>query len=124
MTKIIVAIVLVSGCFFNSCKSKHTTGDILPIDSMKLVMWDMMRADELAINQGVKDTGRNRKVYNIELYREVLSIHHLTKEQFYQSYHFYLSRPDLNKILIDSLNNYAERKRNQQYEQKKTAPPK
>lgn len=112
--KKIIAIILVLGSV-GACKSKQASGDILPLDSMKLVMWDMMRADEMAVNESIRDTGINKRAHNIPLYKEVLTIHHLTKEQFYNNYHYYLAHPDLNKILIDSLTSFAERKRNQQY---------
>jgi hypothetical protein len=61
-----------------SCRSSAEKR-ILGIDSMKLVMWDMMKADELYMRILGKDsTARSRKE-NIRLYEEVLLLHKTTK---------------------------------------------
>jgi len=84
--------------------------DIMGINEMKPVVWDMLRAGALAELQYPRDTAAQRKE-KLKQYNNVFLVHHLTKDQFYHSYGYYMSHPDKNKILMDSVNNYAERTR-------------
>lgn len=104
----IAGVVLACACKSNNGMPK----DVLPLDSMKVIMWDMMQADELASQSTLKDTAHKLAYHAIGLYKEALASHHVTKEQFYKSYNYYLGRPDLNKILTDSLVNFSTRKVN------------
>lgn len=105
-----------------ACRSSNKPGkDILPPDSMKLVVWDMLRADQLAVIKVQKDTNKIKPDYHYELFNDVLTIHHLTKDQFYKSYRYYLAHPDINKALVDSLSTYGDKKRMERF-QTKQAP--
>ncbi len=82
----------------------------MSIDTMKGIVWDMAHADALAQNLYKKDTG-SIELKRLALYQKVFSIHNINKETFYNSYNYYQSHPDKNKILMDSVANYANRKR-------------
>ena len=102
---------------FISCRFTSSKKEILGIDSMKVVMWDMLKADELFIRILVKDTLASKKKENIRLYEEVFLIHHTTKKQFDSSYKFYASHPFQFKILVDSLDAFSNREKNKLLEQ-------
>lgn len=102
---------------FISCRFASSKKEILGIDSMKVVMWDMLKADELFIRILVKDTLASKKKENIRLYEEVFLIHHTTKKQFDSSYKFYASHPFQFKILVDSLDAFSNREKNKLLEQ-------
>lgn len=102
-----------------ACSNKKLPAGIIPADSMKLIIWDMLRADQLAVTQSMADTGKIKKDYHLELYQQVFTIHHTTRDEFYKSYRYYLAHPDINKVLNDSLTSYGERKRVEQYMPKK-----
>jgi hypothetical protein len=99
-----------------SCKSKNSA--ILVPDTMKVVIWDMMKADELYSRLTAKDsisTTEKKKQLNIRLYEEVFSIHHITRGSFDSSYFYYSSHPVLLKALLDSVDAYGTRQKNTRY---------
>jgi hypothetical protein len=97
--------------FFSAClvwvscrNNEKIPSHILPPEKMQPVMWDMIRADQfLADYVFSRDTTLSRKEESIQLYREILALHGLTQEQFRESYYYYRSRPDLLRVIMDSL---------------------
>lgn len=85
-----------------SCRSSSQK-DVLPVNSMKQVMWDMMKADEWFARTSMKDTLAKKKREDIRLYEQVFAIHHITREQFYTSYRYYETHPESLKELLDSV---------------------
>ena len=102
--RIIPGILLLSGLFFSSCseKEKKPSG-ILPVDKMREVMWDMVRADEYVTDFLKKDSGFNKKDESTRLYEQVFRLHKITREQFKKSLDYYGSAPDLFQPIIDSV---------------------
>ena len=99
-----------------SCGSPNDIpDDIMGINEMKSIMWDMLRAGALAETKFPKDTIA-QKQEKLKQYNNVFLVYHLTKDQFYHSYGYYMSHPDKNKVLMDSVNNYAERTRHSKRE--------
>jgi hypothetical protein len=90
--------------------------DILPIDSMKVLIWQMTMASEYAMHQKEEDT--TIKTLNTAYFSEVLRLHHIDKNTFTHSYDFYQSHPALNKILFDSVTIYSEKQRAQIYKKR------
>lgn len=91
------------------CKGKNGQ-EILSPETMKLVVWDMLRADEMAMSDNSKDTVRTHFLqHSVHAYEQVFAIHHITKEQFYRSYKYYQERPDENKALLDSVLAFGNR---------------
>ena len=95
-------VVVVVFVFF-ACKQKTVDKNVLPVNTMKLVMWDMLKADEWYTQTAIRDTLHKRLDENFQIYEQVFKIHHLTKAQFYTSYKFYEAHPDQFKTLIDSV---------------------
>lgn len=108
-----VCLIVVIGC-----RSGISKEGLLAPDSMKVVMWDMMKADELYLRISIKDTTAARRKENIRLYEQVFAVHKITKKQFDSSYRFYAAHPDQFKLLLDSLDTYAARQRTKQFEKK------
>lgn len=106
-----IMILLLAGAVFTGCNSSGKT-KILGIDTMRVVMWDMLRADELYNRILIKDSAAATRKENIRLYKEVFLVHKITKGQFDSSYKYYASHPVEYKILIDSLDALATRERN------------
>lgn len=97
------------------CSSRNDfPEEIIQPPAMKFIVWDMMLGSELSLNQISSDsTNINQKTTAI--FQEVFSIHNITKEQFYQSFRYYQTHPPQNKILFDSLADYASRIRDNRY---------
>ena len=76
-------------------------------------MWDLMRADAYISDFVMKDSSRNQKAESAMLYEQVFTIHSTTADIFKRSLEFYQSRPDLLKVIIDSLR--SDEKKAQEY---------
>jgi hypothetical protein len=61
--------------------------NILSIDSMKVIIWDLSQAGAYASFLKEKDT--STKVLNTAYFAEALQLHHLTKKEFFKSFDFY-----------------------------------
>ena len=79
---------------------------------MKVVMWDMLLADNWYAQTAMKDSTAQKTKKNVLLYQEVFSQHSITKEQFYTSYNYYQTHTKEMTILLDSLEAYGTRARN------------
>ena len=102
--------LLLAFMLFVSCNG-GTPKNVLPVNTMKLVMFDMLKADEWYAQKLVGDTLMLRVKDDIPLYEQVFSIHKLTKKEFFDSYHYYEAHPVAYKELVDSLESYANKQK-------------
>jgi hypothetical protein len=94
-----------------SCSSQNKLpDDVMGVNKMKLILWDMIKASELSQQQYPKDSAALRSK-TLERYQTVFYINGITKDEFYKSYRYYQEHPDKNKTLMDSVSAYAERSR-------------
>ena len=110
---------------FAACSNRSSVpGDIIPIDSMTMIMKDIIIANEYSLVNLPKDSTKKDKILaNQQLLDGVFKIHHITRESFQNSYRFYESRPDMNKIIFDSLSAYANRHKTDLYRPLKIPKP-
>ncbi len=101
-----------------SCGRKKIPSDVLPIDQMKLVVWDMMKMDEYYIRITLRDTLHQLNQEQFKLYSKVFGAYNITKQQFYSSYDYYQSNPVAFKTLIDSIDAVASRQKTVGYNKK------
>ena len=102
-----------------SCGSGNDIpADIMGIDKMKPIVWDLLRAGSLSDIQYRKDSAHFVQK-STELYQQVFRVYGITKEEFYKSYDYYKLHPDKNKILMDSVMAYANHEREKLF---KSAP--
>lgn len=113
-------LLLFSLLIFSACHSQkqEIPKDILPVDSMKFVVWDMIQGGELAAIQypAFKDSFNTK---SRQLYQQILAAHGLDKNTFFKSFDYYSRHPDQNKILFDSISAYANRQRSGIYKEAK-----
>ena len=102
---ILFVVVLLVAC--NSRLPKN----ILPVNTMKVVMFDMLKADEWYARKLAGDTLMLRIKDDIPLYEQVFAVHKLTKKEFFDSYHYYEAHPVAYKELVDSLESYANKQK-------------
>jgi len=91
--------------------------DVIPQNQMRKIMWDLMRADAYVTDFVMKDSTRDKKAESAKLYEKIFYIHSATQETFKRSLAFYQSRPDLFKVISDSLR--IDEKKSQQYPEEK-----
>ena len=109
----IILIILSFGCIRNNKVPKG----VIPQNQMRKIMWDLMRADAYVTDFIMKDSVRDKKAESAKLYEKIFEIHATTQETFKKSVAFYQSRPDLFKVVSDSLR--VDEKKSQQYPEEK-----
>jgi hypothetical protein len=109
----IILIILSFGCIRNNKVPK----DVIPQNQMRKIMWDLMRADAYVTDFIMKDSIRDKKAESAKLYEKIFEIHATTQETFKKSLAIYQSRPDLFKVVSDSLR--VDEKKSQQYPEEK-----
>ncbi len=113
MRKLLVClgILLLIACSSND----KLPPDILPLNTMKTIIWDMTVAGNLASDKYVlrKDSQR---IMTTGLYRKVFDLHKINKAAFYKSYGYYEAHPQELKILFDSISNYGMRQKSLSYQ--------
>lgn len=101
---------------FVSCSDEDAIPkDIIPQKEMESVLFDMLLADRFTSQFIAKDTSKNTKIENLKLYDQVFQIHHISKDHFIKSFKYYLQRPDITKVMFDSLSATANRRRGEVY---------
>lgn len=101
-----------------ACTNKDKVpSDVLAQEKMEKVMWDMIEADRFSAQFLERDSAakKNIKVENLKLYERVFQHHKISKEEFLRSFRFYLSRPDLNNVIFDTMSARSERRRAEMY---------
>lgn len=106
--------LLTIGCLC-SCGEKPGKGDILSVNDMKLVVWDMIRVDEFAASFVVKDSSINLNKKTNELYQKVFVLHKTDSARFFKSFAYYRNHPADYKILLDSLNAFSNREKENRF---------
>lgn len=104
--------VSVAGCN----RQKTIPKGIISPNEMRKIIWDLMRADAYVADFIMKDSTRkqNQKAESAILYEQIFNMHSTTREAFIKSRDFYESRPDLLKVITDSLR--SDEKKVQQYQ--------
>ena len=88
-------------------------GDSLPAgvmkpDKMRTVLWDVLRADEVAIRKPVDSVNTIADNY-IGAYRQVFASHKISKEDFKKSLQYYQMHPADLRPILDSLQRMTDR---------------
>lgn len=97
---ILCFLIIVTGC---KNKNRIPAG-IIPQKKMQDIVWDMMRADQFLSDFVLnKDSSLDKRTESIKLYSQVFAIHHISKEQYKESFSFYKTHPALFKVIMDSL---------------------
>jgi Domain of unknown function (DUF4296) len=109
--------------FFVSCNSSGVPGGVMPVNTMKAVMWDVIQADEFANLSIAKDSTKNLKQETLKLYSKVFDMHKISNEDFERSYYYYREHPDKEKELLDSLQTYGNKMREANYLRPKLTLP-
>jgi hypothetical protein len=91
-----------------SCTDKAPK-DLLSIQQMRDIQWDLMRADEMVDYYRASDTTYKPEQKHEEYYSKIFSIHHTSKEVFKRSLDYYTARPKELKQILDSLYAKAEK---------------
>ncbi len=70
---------------------------------MEAVFADIMKVEAYTKNFIAKDTQKNAIVENAKMQLQVFALHKITKEDFYQSYEYYMGNVNQMQPIIDSI---------------------
>jgi hypothetical protein len=104
----LIAIVSLLGC---KDGDKLPSGILKP-EKMETVMWDVVRADVFTGEYIKADSGKNLAQENIRLQKKIFAINNTTREEYYNSYEYYKSKPDMMRALLDTMVARVNRSRN------------
>ncbi len=117
-------IFFIIACLTSCSDRTSIPKGILSRDSMQVIMRDIIIADGYSTQAVFKDSSKHDKMKaSEELMETVFKIHHTNREIFRKSLSFYESRPDLNKMIFDSLAADANRRKPELYVPKPSVKP-
>jgi hypothetical protein len=111
---LLVCLSAIVWCVVSCTDKDKTPAGILPKDKMEKVLWDMIQAERYR-ETFVRDSALDLKKETFKLYAQVFAVHQITKDEFIKSYKFYMSRPDITRVMFDSLATRANRRREELY---------
>jgi hypothetical protein len=112
------AVLLMPGC---ADKDALPSG-VLSREDMQKVLWDMIQADQYSGYLARDSAHINVKLEDLRLYDQVFQLHHISREKFTRSYKYYMTRPDLTQVLLDSMVAMGNRERTEYYSRSVTRP--
>ncbi|MFT3749456.1 MAG: DUF4296 domain-containing protein [Agriterribacter sp.] len=98
-----------------SCGKNKSGSDIIASDKMGSVMFDMNVAEEFVSIYVAKDSSKDKKAELNKEYEKIYLLYDITEQQFKDSYNYYKTHPEAYKIVVDSLNAKAQRRREELY---------
>ena len=109
MRVLLIAFILLNAIACNKRDRKEAV--ILPKDKMEKVIWDMMVVDEYVNVHVSKDTLKDLNQERLKLYQKVFRLHHISRADFNASLKHYSTKPDVMKVIFDSLSSKGELQR-------------
>jgi len=103
--------------FFQLNCGDQTPRTILDLEKMQDVLTDVLLAEGFAENFLLLDTTKNRDEWLGQEYSKVMAVHKISQDQFRASLDYYKNRPDLFKVIIDTVNQRGLRNRDESYQQ-------
>ena len=77
---------------------------------MQAVLTDILVADVLNNERILKDTSLKLPAEDASYFLRIFQLHNTTRNEFSRSYNFYLKRPDLLKVITDSVSSDISRR--------------
>lgn len=108
---VLIALTL----FICGCTDKSgIPGNVIPKNTMELILWDMIKADRFTAQYILKDSlFKNVDSTRFALYESIFALHDVRSAEFKESFEFYLARPDITRVMFDSISAKANRRRNE-----------
>lgn len=93
--------------FVAACSGTSVPADVLPLEKMEHVLYDVIRADEMVDFLKMTDSAWQPFSRRTALYDTVFQLHGVNKDEFQKSLSYYQQRPDLLKEIIDGMQKKA-----------------
>lgn len=109
----VVGLIII---FLAGCTNQYKVpSGIMQKEKMEKVLWDMIMADRYATITLSRDSAKNIKEETFKMYDQVFTINKISRQEFVKSLKYYLERPDISLVMLDSLATKANRKRDEIY---------
>jgi hypothetical protein len=105
-------IFLLFFLFVTACSPSKNQTNLIELDKMKVVVWQLMKADEFYTRLSVADSTLIRSKKNVQYYQQIFDLYKIDRATFYKDIEFYESHPIEFKILMDSVNELSKREKN------------
>ena len=96
---------------FIGCSKSPVPKDILAVDKMQKVVYELMQVDQYLNNLVIKDSLADIKKKRSIYYEQVFKLNNTNRKEFYTSYKYYQQHPDMQKVLFDSISAKAGRRK-------------
>jgi hypothetical protein len=115
-----VLLLLVNAC----SNGKKVPSDVIGQEKMGVILFELAMAEGYLENYPFRDTTVNRdSMVKVEM-DKVLAIHHVSQKEFRDSYKFYKSRPEIYKVMTDTVYYRAQRSPEKMYGKRLQLKPK
>ncbi len=95
-----------------ACINKNSVpNNIIKQEKMQKIMMDLLLADAVNSELSSRDTNFKLTAQNKYRFEQIFKNYQISKDQFYKSYNYYLSHPDIFKPITDSIVSISERTR-------------
>ncbi len=103
---LLLLMVIVIGCSNNQNKAKT-----IPIDKMKVVVWQLMNADEHYARVSIVDSSWRLTNKNVQFYQQIFDLNKVDRVAFYKQIDYLKTHPEEFKVLIDSVSEFSKREK-------------
>lgn len=104
-------ICLVICLFILSCQDKEQLENRVPFDKMKVVLYQLMKADEYYTRTVTSDSTLLKERKNIQFYKQIFEMNKVDREDFYATLTYLQKRPLEFKVLMDSAFELSKREK-------------
>ena len=96
-----------------SCSSASDQKNLVPFDTMKTTLLQLMQVDEYYNRVSFRDSTMRLEKKNIVFYKQVFDLNGLDRNRFYATLDYYEKHPVEMKVLMDSVNALCKKKKQQ-----------
>ena len=97
------SFLMLSAVFFACSEKKQFPKDMIKPEKMKLLMWDFVKADVFSEEFTKREHPGTDTLENVKMQQIIFNKYKISKAEFYKSYEYYYSHPDLMNALLDSI---------------------
>ena len=108
--RICVSFLMVS-ILLLACGEKAKEGNAIPIDKMKVVVLQLMKADEHFSRISSLDSTWNIQKKNVHFYQQIFDLNKVDRVQFSKQIEYLEKHPVEFKVLMDSVNELSKREK-------------
>jgi tRNA isopentenyl-2-thiomethyl-A-37 hydroxylase MiaE len=94
-----------------SCQDKDQPKNMVPFDKMKVVLFQLMRADEYYTRTVSADTAMQLERKNIQFYKQIFELNKVDRNDFFATLTYLQKRPIEFKELMDSAYELSKREK-------------